>query len=203
MNLSFGFNPRLTFWTLMLVAAIFAFASAGCAPASTAATAVPATGPTDKCGPIEPTDADVQKMLTFGKAAFSSNDWQKTYTVAPYKITLTRSNDVIQVIAYSEYLIFTCGYGQTELGNYFNDAGFNVIFTDYESHTLSKFCEQKRLALYEYDLVDKGQPYVARYWAMQDTDTRILVYMLVFPQASAATLDEYSQMLFPDLPVCK
>ena len=196
----FGSKPRLTFWTLILLAAIFAFVLAACSPASTAA---PSAGPTDKCGPIEPTDGDIQKILSFGKAAFSSNDWQKTYTVAPYKITLVRKNDVIQAIAQSDYFIYTCGYGQTELSNSFNDAGFNAIFADYESHTLSKFCEQKRLALYEYDLVFNGQPFIARYWVKQDTDTRVMTYELVFPQTGAATLDEYSQMLFPDLPVCK
>lgn len=201
MSLSFlGYKPRLAFWTSSLLAAIFAFALAGC---DLPLTATPSAGPSDDCGLIEPTDADVQKILSFGKEAFTSNDWHKTYTVEPYKITLARSNDVEQAIAYSEYLIFTCGYGQTEMDNYFNDEGFNVIFADYESHTLSNFCEQKSLALYEYDLVDTSLPFKARYWVKQDTDTRVLVYMLVFPQASSTPLNEYSQKIFPDLPVCK
>ena len=196
----FGFKPRLTFWTSLLLAALFAFFLAGCdLPLS----AAQAAGPSDDCGPIEPTEADVQKMLSFGREAFTSTDWQKTYTVAPYKITLTRTDAVEQALAYSEYLIYTCGYGQPEMDKYFNDEGFNVIFADYESHTLSNFCEIKNLALYEYDLVDNSQPFKARYWVKQDNDTRILVYMLVFPQTSSATLDEYSQKIFPDLAVCK
>jgi hypothetical protein len=200
MNLLFGYKPRFPLWTSMLVAVLFALAAAGCAPASTA---TQPTGPTDNCGPIEPTDADIQKMLSFGKESFTSNDWQKSYTVEPYKISLTRRNDAIQAIAQSDYFIFTCGYGQTEMGNTFNDANFNLIFSNYESHALSKFCEIKNLALYEYDLTLNGQPFKARYWVKQDTDTRILAYELVFPQTGAATLNEYSQKIFPDLSACK
>ena len=195
-----GYKPRLTFWTSVLLAAIFAFVLAGCELPSSA---TQVAGPSDDCGPIEPTDADIQKVLSFGREAFTSTDWHKTYTGAPYKITLTRTNDPEQALAYSEYLIYTCGYGQSDMDSYFNDAGFNVIFADYESHTLSNFCEIKNLALYEYDLVDSSQSFKARYWVKQDTDTRILVYMLVFPQASTASLDKYSQTIFPDLTACK
>jgi hypothetical protein len=180
----------------LLVAGILS----GCA----ASTSTPdqSAGPSDDCGPYEPSEADVKKMLSFGGDAFQSTDWVKSYTVEPYKITLTRRNDPAQAIAYSEYLIFTCGYGQDDMNSYFNDEGFNIIFADYESHTLGNFCEQTGLSLYEYDLVDEGTPFKARYWVKQDTDTRILVYMLVFPEATPGVLDEYSKKVFPSLDTC-
>ena len=186
-------------WTLLLAAVFLAALLASC---ESAPKADQAQGPSDACGPYEPTDADVQKLLTYGRAAFTSPDWVKSYTVDPYKMTLTRRNDAIQAIAYSEYLIFTCGYTQDDLNNYFNDEGFNIIFNDYEAHTLTKFCEQGGATLYEYDLVDEGNNFTARYWVKQDTNTRILVYMLVFPQADSAGLNEYSQKLFPSLTTC-
>jgi hypothetical protein len=192
-------RPRFTIWTLILAAVLLTGLLSACGPASSAA---PSEGPSDECGPYEPTEADVKKMLNFGAGAFASKDWVKNYSVDPYKITLARRNEVVQAVAYSEYLIFTCGYGQQELADYFNDEGFNIIFAGYESHVLTQFCEQKSLALYEYDLVDEGIAFHARYWVKQDTDTRLLVFMLVFPQSNLMALDEYSKQAFPGLVTC-
>lgn len=193
-----GWKPRF-FHTLVLAAVLLAGLLSGCGSAPGADTA---EGPRDDCGLYEPSAADVEKMLTFGLDAFNSNDWVKSYSVEPYKITLTRRNDTAQAIAYSEYLIFTCGYTQEDMNNYFNDEGFGIIFADYESYALGNFCEKSGVSLYEYDLVDEGTPFKARYWVKQDTDTRILVYMLVFPEATPGVLDEYSQKIFPNMASC-
>lgn len=191
--------PRPVFWTSLLVAVMLAGVLAAC---GSAPTVDQAQVPHDNCGPIEPTDADVKKMLTFGAGLFNSADWVKSYTVDPYKVTLTRRNDTAQAIVYSEYLIFTCGYSQTDLGNYFNDEGFNIIFSDYESHTLAKFCEQSGTSLYEYDLVDSNINYKARYWVKQEDEKHIFVYMLVFPQSNPDALEKFSKQLFPLLTTC-
>ncbi len=191
--------PRPVFWTSLLVAVLLAGVLAAC---SSAPKADQAQVPQDSCGPIEPTDADIKKVLSFGEGVFNSADWVKSYTVAPYKVTLTRHNDAVQAIVYSEYLIFTCGYSQTDLGNYFNDEGFNIIFSDYESHTLAKFCEQSGTSLYEYDLVDSDNNYKARYWVKQEDEKHIFVYMLVFPQSNPDMLNTFSKQLFPLLTAC-
>ena len=196
MNYRWGSKPRLFFTFITLLSIITTVFLAACAPA-------PAIRPRDDCGLIEPTDQDVNKILSFGKDAFTSENWVRSYTVEPYKITLTRHNDVDSTIAYIEYLIYTCGYGQTELGEYFNDAGFNVVFEGYESHAMSAFCEIKDLALYKFDLVEEDVEYTAHYWVEQTDDTHVLVMMLVFPKTSTAQLDEYSKKLFPELTSCK
>lgn len=192
-------TPRPFFWTLALLALLLAGILSACEiPATTAQP----TGPTDECGPYEPTDADVQKVLKFGGDAFSSADWVKNYSVDPYKVALTRRNDLLQSIAYSEYLIFTCGFTQNDLNGYFNDEGFNIIFADYESHTLANFCEEKGLALYEYDLMDEGGSFKARYWVKQEDDIHIFVYMLVFPETNPTAMNEYSEKIYPNLASC-
>ncbi|MBI5297771.1 MAG: hypothetical protein HY869_20020 [Chloroflexi bacterium] len=193
-----GWKPRF-FHTLVLAAVLLAGLLSGCGSAPSAGAA---EGPRDECGLYEPSAADVEKTLTFGLDAFNANDWVKSYSVEPYKITLTRRNDTAQAIAYSEYLIFTCGYTQEDMNNYFNDEGFSIIFADYESYALGNFCEKSGVSLYEYDLVDEGTPFKARYWVKQDTDTRILVYMLVFPEATPGVLDEFSKKIFPSLAAC-
>ncbi len=41
--------------------------------------------------------------------------------------------------------------------------------------------------------------YTIKYWAKNDTDTRVLGTMIVFPVESQALMDEYSTRLFPKL----
>jgi hypothetical protein len=193
-------KPRFLFRTSILLAVALAFFLGGC---SAGLTGKQSEGPTDACGAIEPTEANVKYTLNFGKSAFTSKDWSKSYTVEPYKISLTRKNDAESAVAYSEFLIYTCGYGQKEMNEYFNDEGFKIVFEGYESHALGKFCEQKSLALYEYDLVNESTDYKARYWVKQNSDTSILVMLLVFPKADSAKLDQYSKIIFPELTSCQ
>ncbi len=160
------------------------------------------SGPTDECGPIEPSEEDIRFLLTIGQDLFSKPEWVKSYTVEPYKVSFTRRNDTESAIAYGEYLMYNCGYGQAELDEYFSDAGFAIIFANYDRYAQTNFCEQGSLALYEYDLVFEGSPYLARYWVKQQSDTRLLVLMLVFPDESRAVLDTYATRLFPDLSSC-
>jgi hypothetical protein len=162
-----------------------------------------AQGPRDECGLIEPTEADVRYILSFGAETFGSDDWIKSYTVEPYKISLSRTNQVLSGVAFVEYLIFNCGYGQPDLDAYFNDEGFNIIFSEYEAHELANFCEVEDLAFYEYKLLDEGIEFSAHYWVWQATETRLLDFLLVLPKDNPALLDEYSRLLFPDLPSCE
>lgn len=168
----------------------------GCAPK-------PYAVPTDECGPVEPSDQDVRFALDFGKDMFVGEEWVKSYTVDPYRVSVTHQNESLSAIAYVEYLMFNCGYGQAELDEYFNDEGFSIVYGNYESYTLSSFCEIDNLALFEYDLVDSGIQYSSRYWVKQESDTRILVAMLVFPTTDQTQLNGYAARLFPNLVTCK
>lgn len=187
---------RSTFFFLAL-ALIFS-ALCGCTPQAN----VTYAGPTDECGPIEPAEEDIRFALSIGEDLFNKPEWVKSYTVEPYKVSLTRRNDTQSAIAYAEYLMYNCGYGQAELDEYFSEAGFAIIFGNYESHARTNFCEEGSLALYQYDLVDEGTSYAARYWAKQQSDTRLLVVMLVFPRENPSLMDTYATRLFPDLAAC-
>ncbi len=188
-------KPLIFFMPIILLSTITTVLLAACAPVS--------SGPRDECGLIEPTQQEVNKALSFGSSMFTSEDWSKSYTVDPYKVTITRQNEAESAVAYTEYLIYNCGYGQPELDEYFNDTGFNIVFEGYESYTASGFCEVPNLALYKFDLVEEGLEYTAHYWAEQTDDNHVLVMMLVFPKESTAQLEEYSKKLFPKLTSCQ
>lgn len=183
---------------LVSLALILALA-AGCAPGPVY------PGPSDECGPVEPSQQDVRYALTFGQGPFSQPDWVKSYTVEPYQVKLTRQNSREGAVATLEYLLYNCGYGQAELDAYFNEGGFAIVFSNYESHALYNFCENESqdLALYEYALEKEGELYAARYWAYQQSDTRLLTFLLVFPEDKLPVMNGYARQVFPELVSCE
>jgi hypothetical protein len=56
--------------------------------------------------------------------------------------------------------------------------------------------------LYEFKTHNQGFDYAIRYWVENDTDTRVIVTMIVFPLESKLLLDKYSSMLFPNYSTC-
>lgn len=186
--------PRL--FSIVLFLLLLSLAACNTQPTSQA------EGPSDACGPILPSEDDVRFALSFGSQHLDPLQWVRSYTVEPYKVSVTRKNDTEGAIAFTEYLLFNCGYSQADLDNYFSDENFNIVFGNYDSHTLQKFCENKGLALYEYQAVTEGMDFLARYWVKQESDKRLLVFMLVFPQANQNTLNSYAQKIFPDLTHC-
>jgi hypothetical protein len=200
-NLFSGRTSRFVFWTAILLAVSLTVLLAACAPISE--TTEQGEGQRDTCGFIEPTTAEVEKILSFKKDVFKPEDWLRSYTVEPYKVSISRINEAESAVAYIEYLMYDCGYGQNELAQYFNDEGFNIVFEGYEGHNMAAFCEDESLALYQFDLVEEGSEYAANYWVKQDDDTHVLVLMLVFPRESSSQLDEYSTEIFPELTACQ
>jgi len=180
----------------LLLAFLFLLTACGSRAASQVA------GPQDECGPIQPSEDDIRFALSFASNALDPTTWIRSYTVEPYKVSVTRKNDSEGAVAYTEYLLFNCGYTQSDLDNYFSEENFNIVFGNYESHSLQKFCEGKGLTLYEYSTVSAGTDFLARYWVKQESNKRLLVFMLVFPQANQATLDNYAKKIFPDLTTC-
>jgi len=161
-------------------------------------------GPMDECGPYEPTDEDIQRTLTLGNGLFDSPDWERRYTVEPYKVTVIHQNKADDIIALAETLIFTCGYGQNELNDLFSGDHLNSMFSEYETLAIPDFCEKPNdIALYELELTLGGVDYVSHLWVKQESDTRLLTMRLVFLKSDLARLDEFSRKVFPGYPSCK
>jgi hypothetical protein len=161
-----------------------------------------ADGPTDECGPYQPTEQDIDRTFSLGKELFDSDDWEERYTVEPYRVTSIHQSVTSDIIALAETLIFTCGYGQEELNNLFGD-NLGTMFSDYQSLNVSNFCEKpNEIALYELDLVLDEVGYAARLWVKQESDTRLMTMRLVFLQSDSARLEEYSQKIFPEFNDC-
>jgi hypothetical protein len=159
---------------------------------------------TPVCISQEPTDADVDRALTYTEDLFSGANWERSYTVGGGRVSVTWFNGTDAAVAYLEALIFPCSYEELDLDNFFNVDNWQVIFANYESYQHIAECKtDDGLRLYQFRAIEQGYEYDIKYWAENDTETRVLGMMIVFPVESTELMDEYSNSLFPELTSCQ
>ena len=158
---------------------------------------------TPVCISSEPAQDDIDRALSFTGELFGAPEWVRSYTVAEGRVSVVWSNDPLSAVAYVEALIFPCSYEEPDLNAFFSDESWQIIFANYESFEAVSACKiDDGLRLYEFEAVTDGFEYTIRYWAKNDTDTRVIGTMIVFPVESQSLVDEYSERLFPDLISC-
>jgi len=175
-------------------------------------TSTPKTQLTDKplptvtpiCISPKPTQRDINRTLDYAAETFSGPEWVKSYTVAEGRVSVTRQNTQLGAVTYLETLIFPCSYEEPDLDKYFSDENWKAVFANYQSYELIGKCKRDDgLRLYEFKTLNQGFEYEIKYWVENDTNTRVIVTMIVFPIESKSLLDEYSSRLFPRLATCQ
>jgi len=167
-------------------------------------TVPPAVLVTPACISSEPTDADIDRALSYTGELFSDVNWERSYTVGGGRVSVAWSNSTDAAIAYLEALIFPCSYEEPDLNIFFSEENWNIVFANYESYQPVAECRtEDGLRLYQFSAVEEDFEYDIKYWVKNDTETRVLGMMIVFPADSDTLMDEYSSDLFPELTSCK
>lgn len=163
----------------------------------------PLTTITPVCISPEPTQKDIDRALAYTGDTFSAPEWEQSYTVLENRVALTWQNIVQGAVVYLEALIFPCSYEEPDLNKYYSNENWKAIFQNYESYELVVECKMDiGLRLYQFKTQNQGFEYEIRYWVQNDTDTRVIVTMIVFPVGSELLIDDYSLRLFPNFPNC-
>ena len=158
---------------------------------------------TPVCTSSEPTQRDITRTLDYAAEIFNTPEWVKSYTVAEGRVAVIWQNSPLGAVVYLETLIFPCSYEEPDLDKYFSNENWKTVFQNYESYELLDECKKNNgLRLYEFKTQSQGLEYNIKYWVENDTNTRVIVTMIVFPIESKSLLDEYSSRLFPDYPTC-
>ena len=156
------------------------------------------------CIALEPTQADIDRALNFAGKLFETPDWERTYTVSEDSVSVSWYSENLISIVFLEALVFPCGYEDLDLDAFFNLENWQIILGNYQSFQLEAECRtDSGLRLYEFLAVDQGYEYAIRYWAVSDTDTRVLTFMVVLPVESPDLMKEYAYALFPQLTSCE
>ena len=159
--------------------------------------------PTPVCISTQPTQADIDRALAFTGNLFDRLDWTRSYTVSDGRVSVTWYSDALASVAFLEALIFPCGYEEPDLDFYFSEDNWDIIFGNYQRYEMTDQCAtDDGHRLYEFITTDQGYQYHVRYWTVNDSDTRVIAMMLVFPVESPQVADEYAYSLFPQLTTC-
>lgn len=157
---------------------------------------------TPVCIAFEPTQADIDRALGFTGKLFDTPDWERTYTVASDKVSVTWYSETLTAIVFLEALIFPCGYEEIDLDNFFSDESWDIVLGNYQSYEAIDECyTDNGQRLYQFIATDQVD-YDVHYWAVNDTDTRVISLMTVFPIESDILIDQYSYSLFPQISSC-
>ena len=191
-----------------LLVLVIAFLISACGATATEppsiATVPPEALATPVCISSEPTDADIDRALAYTEGIFSGLEWERSYTVADGRVSVIWSNSTEAAIAYLEAWIFPCTYEEPDLNNFFSEGNWKIVFANYESYQPVAECRtDDGLRLYQFTTLEQGFEYDVKYWVRNDTETRVLGIMVVFPIESGDLMDEYSNSLFPELTSCQ
>jgi hypothetical protein len=155
------------------------------------------------CIPPEPSEEDLNRVLAFTGGRFDRGDWQRSEFLYEDKVAVSWISDSLSAVAYLEALIFPCGYEEPDLDDYFSEETWEVIFESYESYDQIADCSNAHgERLYEWEVVSNGTDYDIRYWVKNDTDYRVLAFMLVLPPEGENVMNDYAYALFPQLQSC-
>ncbi len=168
-------------------------------------TASPPTISPDCEQDFNPTEADLDYVLSFPGRTFATGDWKRSFTVNPSRTTATWLSDGRSGVAYIDYLVYGCGYTPEDLAQSYSEDNFrSVIFADYSALQQVAKCESPDglLTLYQFAGQFDGSDYSIDFWVLLRGDTRILNLTLALPTASKAQLDELAASLFPQLSSC-
>ena len=130
-------------------------------------------------------------------------EWEQSYTVNDTNVAVLWQNVPQSALVYLETRIKPCGYEEPDLNKEFSDENWKAVFANYESYQLIDQCKNDDgLRLYEFETQNQGLEYEINYWVENDTDTRVIVTMIVFPLETELLLDKYSSMLFQNYSTC-
>lgn len=201
----------IIFFTIAMIASSCAKPGAVPPTSTPQPTIAPTVRPTNRplptvtpvCISAEPTQKDIDRALTYADDIFDELEWEKNYTVAENRVSVTWLNNPEGAIVYLEALIFPCSYEEPDLNKYYSDENWKAIFQNYENYELVDECKtDDGLRLYEFEAQNLGFEYSIKYWVESDTDTRVISTMVVFPLDSELLMDEYASMLFPEYMIC-
>ena len=148
----------------------------------------------------KPTD---HTPITYAPGIFGRDVWTESFSSSPDRVTKTWLSSDLSAVAPLEYLVYDCGYTQSDLQTYFSDASFRTtIFQNYQDVQKTAECSQTSLKLYEFTSTYDKDRYVMFYWLQPESNTRILDLMLAFPADKQADLQRYAQQIFPQLSTC-
>lgn len=148
--------------------------------------------------------SDTLRVQMFAPGAFERSLWTESFSSSPERITKTWLSSELSAVSNLEYLVYNCGYQQSDLDAYYSDENFKTsIFQNYQDVKKTDECSKSGLQHFEFKGSYQQTKYLMYYWVKQDSDSRILDFMMAFPAKQEDALKKYARQVYPDLPTCE
>lgn len=158
---------------------------------------------TPVCISSQPAQADIDRVLAHSEGIFTDPEWEQSQFVSDSRVSVTWLSNPLGAVIYLEALIFPCTYEEPDLNQYYSDENWQTIFQNYESYEMIDQCKTNTgLRLYEFKTQNLGMEYEVRFWVQNDTNTRVISTMIVFPGELQEQFDDYSSRFFPTYQTC-
>lgn len=154
------------------------------------------------CPNTMPNEEEVEQARQYKESEFVKGDWDLSYTVAEFRITVTRKSDALNSVINFDTVIF-CDVTNSTLDEYYSPENFAIIFQFYDTNEFLDECQAGDLRLFELTFSDEGIDYEGRFWAEILDRDHIRETLVVFPSSDPSNLDRFSGALVPALPNCK
>jgi hypothetical protein len=189
---------KLTHW--LLVSATFL--ALACNTSTILATPEQPSSIPGECPDTMPGDTDVEQARHYQESEFTNSDWYLSYTVAEYRITVTRRSETMNAVINFDTVIF-CGVTDPILDDYYSRENFEIIFQYYDEYEFLDECQTDDLRLFELSFSDEGSDYLGRFWVATIDEDHVRETLIVFPVSGEAELEQFSRTLVPELSACK
>lgn len=147
-------------------------------------------------------EREIYTALAYGDEVFDPEIWLASAAEETTRTTATWRADSLGGLAFLGYLHFDDGYSSSDVDTVFDKTWFDNSFSNYQGFRELTTCKAEDLTMHEFSMLVNDQKYTMRYWIQQVSSTRVLTLFIIFPTVDKATLDSYSESLFPDLVSC-
>lgn len=174
--------------------------------------ALPAAAQPPDLGDVPaPGSREVFSVLAYGDPVFESSWYLDASQNNVDRTTVAWYNDPLNALVFFSLLHFPDGVTVTELPDYFDEAYFETVLSNYVPYTLKLTCSAGDLSLLIFDAVNNGEPYTLHYYyhpapavnrTLDGPTDRVLAVQFSFPVTHTTDMLRYTSALFPELPTC-
>jgi hypothetical protein len=163
---------------------------------------IPRLNSQPECQIIPATRQDFAQAIAIGANVFEPEIWRLETGEHPSLISVGWFDDEHEAIAHSQYLLYNCGYTQTDIDTFYGDENMKIMLGGYNSWQQTAICQHDDITLREFTMDYDGTPFAMRFWIQPVNDKRVRDINLAFAVKDADLMDQYAARLFPDFTSC-
>lgn len=158
-----------------------------------------------------PGTREIFRVLAYGDSVFESSWYVDASQNNVDRTTAAWYNGPLGALVFFSLLHFPDSVTVTELPDYFDDAYFETVLSNYVPYSLKSMCSAEGVTLMIFDAINNDEAYTLHYYyqlapavdrSLDGPSDRVLAVQFSFPVTQTRDLLRYSAALFPELPTC-